>query len=167
MNPTKAGIHFAFATVAAVSILFGAGTAATPAPAPAAPPVDRAALEAQVKATEMAFAKTMADRDFAAFQSFLAEEAVFMMREPLRGKEKVAAFWHRFYEGKEAPFSWRPERVEVLDSGTLALSEGPSFDPSGQQVGTFTSIWRLEAPGTWRIIFDKGCDVCAPAAPKP
>jgi ketosteroid isomerase-like protein len=47
--------------------------------------------------------------------------------------------------------------VEVLDSGTLALSAGPVRDPKGQQIGTFNSIWRREADGSWKIIFDKGC----------
>ena len=51
-------------------------------------------------------------------------------------------------------------RVEVLDSGTLALSTGPVHDPQGKLVATFTSIWRLEAPGTWKIIFDTGNEVC-------
>ena len=41
-----------------------------------------------------------------------------------------------------------------------ASSSGPVFDPSGKQIATFSSIWRLEAPGVWRIIFDKGNDVC-------
>ena len=42
---------------------------------------------AQVVATEQAFAKSMADRDFAAFQTFLSAEAVFFTGpEPLRGK---------------------------------------------------------------------------------
>src|ERR1700693_3299408 len=35
-------------------------------------------LKQQVAATETAFAKTMADRDHAAFTSFLADEAVFL-----------------------------------------------------------------------------------------
>jgi uncharacterized protein YceK len=35
------------------------------------------AAKAQVFATERAFAKTMADRDYAAFTSFLAADAVF------------------------------------------------------------------------------------------
>lgn len=48
----------------------------------------------------------------------------------------------------------------VLDSGTLALSTGPVRDPKGKLVATYTSIWRLEAPGTWRIVFDKGNDAC-------
>ena len=66
----------------------------------------------------------------------------------------------QLYEGPTAPFSWEPQTVEVLDSGTLALSSGPVYDPKGKNFATFTSIWRLEAPGTWKIIFDKGNDVC-------
>jgi hypothetical protein len=33
-------------------------------------------------------------------------------------------------------------------------------DSKGKLIGRFTSIWRLEAPGVWRIIFDKGNEVC-------
>jgi ketosteroid isomerase-like protein len=118
-------------------------------------------LQRQVAATERAFAKTMADRDHAAFARFLSAETVFFSATPaLRGSAAVAAWWKRFFESPQAPFSWEPETVEVLDSGTLALSSGPVRDPSGKIVNTFTSIWRLEAPGTWRIIFDKGNRVC-------
>lgn len=119
----------------------------------------------QVFRVERAFAKTMADRDHAAFLSFLSQEAVFFTGgRVLRGPQQVGKEWRRFYEGEAAPFSWEPEQVEVLDSGSLALSSGPVRDPRGKQIGTFTSIWRLEAPGTWRIIFDKGCKVCDPGS---
>ncbi len=122
---------------------------------------DRESLRRQVIETEQAFAATMAKRDHAAFTTFLSQEAVFFSGpQPLRGAGQVAAWWKRYYEGAEAPFSWAPDRVEVLDSGTLALSTGPVHDPGGKLTGTFTSIWRLEAPGRWRIIFDKGCPVC-------
>lgn len=125
--------------------------------APARP--DLAALARQVADTERAFARTMADRDHAAFTSFLSEEAVFFSGPaPLRGKAAVADFWKRFYEKPEAPFSWEPADIEVLESGTLALSSGPVRDPTGKVVAVFTSVWRLEAPGTWRIVFDKGCN---------
>ena len=124
-------------------------------------------LKKQVADTERAFAKTMADRDFAAFQSFLSEEAVFFSGpSPRHGKAEVAAHWKRYYEKPEAPFSWEPDEVEVLPSGTLALSSGPARDASGKQFGRFTSIWRLEAPNTWRIIFDKGNPVCDCDKPK-
>ena len=47
--------------------------------------------------------------------------------------------------------------VEVLGSGTRALSTGSVRDPAGQWVGTFTSIWRREADGRWLVVFAKGC----------
>jgi len=123
---------------------------------------DRAALETQVADTERAFARTMADRDHAAFTSFLSEETVFFNGDtPLRGKRTVAEAWKRFYEKPTAPFSWRPQVVQVLDSGTLALSTGPVFDPDGKCIGSFLSIWRRDAPGIWRIVFDKG-GACPP-----
>jgi len=43
----------------------------------------------------------------------------------------------------------------------LALSSGPVRDPQGKLIARFNSVWRLEAPGRWRIVFDKGADVCA------
>ncbi len=135
---------------------------ATPAPTPT-----NAELARQVAATERAFAQTMADRDHAAFATFLSEEAVFFTGPaPLRGRPAVAAGWKRFYERAQPPFSWEPDKVEVLDSGTLAISSGPVRDPSGKLIATFTSIWRQEAPGVWRIVFDKGNAACdCPQAP--
>ena len=29
-------------------------------------------------------------------------------------------------------------------------------NPAGKVIARFNSVWRLEAPGTWRVIFDKG-----------
>jgi ketosteroid isomerase-like protein len=117
-------------------------------------------LRKEVFETERAFAKTMAARDHAAFATFLAKEAVFFGAGVLRGAEAVAAGWKKHYEGPAAPFSWEPEQVEVLESGTLALSSGPVRDPAGKVVATFSSIWRREGPATWRIVFDKGNPVC-------
>jgi ketosteroid isomerase-like protein len=113
-------------------------------------------LRQQVIEVERAFARSMAERDFSAFTSFLSEEAVFMSPAPLHGKEKVAAQWQPLFEGPAAPFSWEPQLVEVLESGSLAISTGPVFAQDGSIVRTFYSIWRLEAPGKWRIIFDIG-----------
>ncbi len=118
-------------------------------------------LQAQVRDAERAFAKTMADRDHAAFASFVSEEAVFSgPKAVLRGRKAVADGWKRFYEGPKAPFSWEPESVEVLDSGTLGLSSGPVRDPEGNRIGTFSSIWRRGPDGKWTIVFDKGCPPC-------
>ncbi len=120
-----------------------------------------AELATQVRAAETAFAKTMADRKLDDFESYVAEDAVFYDGEGvLRGKAAVVSGWKQFFEGEQAPFSWAPESVEVLDSGTLALSSGAVRDPTGNQVAAFNSIWRLEKDGRWRVVFDKGCPVC-------
>jgi ketosteroid isomerase-like protein len=118
------------------------------------------ALAAKVRAREAAFAKTMADRDHRAFATFVSEEAVFAGRTVLRGRAAVAAGWKAHFEGPKAPFSWQPERVEVTDSGILALSTGPVFDADGRRTGTFNSTWRLETDGEWRVVLDSGCPPC-------
>ncbi len=112
---------------------------------------------ALVEAREIAFAKTMADRDFDAFLTFIAPEAIFFNgNDALQGRDTIARAWAPFFEGPAAPFSWQPDLVEVLDSGELALTSGPVRDPSGAVVGRFNSIWRREADGRWLVVFDKG-----------
>ena len=65
-------------------------------------------LAASLKATEEAFARTMADRDHAAFESFLAEDAVFFGRRgEIRGKAEVAAAWLPLFEGPQKDISPR------------------------------------------------------------
>lgn len=118
-------------------------------------------LRQQVEDTERAFASTMSERDHDAFTSFLSDETIFFSGEtPLRGKQQVADAWKPYFQEPGAPFSWEPQMVVVLDSGTLALSTGPVRDPDGKQVATFNSIWRLDPDGTWQIIFDKGSSFC-------
>lgn len=118
-------------------------------------------LREQVRQTEISFAKTMADRDAAAFATFLSKEAIFMSGGRVtHGPAEIAARWKMYFDGPRAPFSWAPEQVQVLDSGTLALTSGPVRDPSGKRIGTFNSVWRREGKGRWRIVFDNGCPAC-------
>jgi ketosteroid isomerase-like protein len=121
---------------------------------------DLALLAQQVRDAETAFATSMAQRDLIAFAKLIASDAVFFGEGALRGKEAVVAGWKRFFEGPTAPFSWSSASVEVLASGTLAHSSGPVLDKNGNQIGTFNSIWRREPDGSWKVVFDKGCDAC-------
>lgn len=111
----------------------------------------------QVLAAERGFAATMADRDLAAFATFVDEEAIFFSgSEPLRGKSRIVEWWSRYFKDNDAPFSWEPDEVEVLPSGMLAHSSGPVRDPAGSVVARFNSVWRQQSPGVWKIVFDKG-----------
>ena len=46
--------------------------------------------------------------------------------------------------------------IEVLESGRVAFSSGPVRAASGAEVGRFNSIWRKDADGQWRVVFDQG-----------
>ena len=116
--------------------------------------------------TEVAFARTMVQRDLAAFERFLSPHTMWWsgpQGSVLRGKAAVVAAWRRFYEGAQAPFSWAPDEVVVIGDGTLATSTGP-VRTRRQVVARFRSVWRREPNGSWLIVLDRG----EPAdAPKP
>jgi uncharacterized protein (TIGR02246 family) len=118
---------------------------------------DIRAVQADVDRVERAFAQSMADRDVEAFMRFVSADAVFMNGgQPLRGPAAIRAEWAPFFSAPTAPFSWSPAQVEVLDSGDLAHTTGDVLDPAGRKILRFHSVWRLEADGQWRVIFDAG-----------
>ena len=62
-------------------------------------------LASEVRDSERAFAKTMADRDLASFGGYVAEEGVFFGgKGPLRGRAEVVQALNRFFVVKEAAF---------------------------------------------------------------
>lgn len=125
--------------------------------------LDKAALVQQVYASERAFARSMANRDFDAFQRYVAVDTVFFDgSRPLTGKAAVLAGWQDFFKPGPPPFAWEPDQVVVLDSGDLALSTGKVTDGTGKVIGRFNSIWRRQRRGEWQVVFDKGSPVCAP-----
>ncbi|MFZ0426491.1 MAG: nuclear transport factor 2 family protein, partial [Acidobacteriota bacterium] len=76
--------------------------------------------------------------------------------------------WAPFFVADGPVLEWKPEIVELQPGGTLGITQGPyqltirGEDGTPQvRKGTFTSIWRREEGGGWRIIFDSGCP-CQP-----
>lgn len=114
----------------------------------------------QVRESETEFAKTMLERDFNKFLEFISDEAIFLScQKALYGKSEIAKYWEKYYVEKEPPFTWEPDIVEVLPSGKLALSNGLVF-VNGKLVSKFSSTWRLEEDGKWRVVFDHGYKIC-------
>src|SRR5690349_5143553 len=103
-------------TIRFLALGLGLGVALSAMPHGSATAAADSARE-QVWAAEVAFARTMADRNAQAFAEFIADEAVFFAgTTPLHGKAKVVESWAGFFKEKEAPFSWAPDQVEVLAS---------------------------------------------------
>ncbi|MGE0641048.1 MAG: DUF4440 domain-containing protein [Thermoanaerobaculia bacterium] len=129
---------------------------------------DRAALAEEVRATEIAFARSVMDNEPELFASFLDEGAIFVSnREVTRGKADVVRAWKGFFEPDRPYFEWHPEVVELSADGTLGLSRGPWVmrfqDKDGKEVelrGLYNSIWQRQSGGGWKILFDAGCSPC-------
>ena len=118
---------------------------------------------ADVRCAEIRFSLSAEAREVAQFRSFIDPDARFTGNEVLRGPDAVVAAWGPFFQPDGPRIKWRPQIVEVLDSGNLALTRGPyrleSTGPDGKLTvrwGTFNSVWRLAPDGQWRVVFDTG-----------
>jgi hypothetical protein len=125
-----------------------------------------AELQRQATDAERGFAKSMADRNFAAFQSYLSDEAVFFTRtSALRGKQAVADFWKRFYEKAGSAVLMGAAAGRGARFGTLAnqLRTGPRSERQARRQ-LFVDLAPRSARSV-EVIFDRGNDECD--CPKP
>ncbi|HET6564261.1 MAG TPA: DUF4440 domain-containing protein [Xanthomonadales bacterium] len=130
-----------------------------------ASPASQAASPEQdtVRCVEIAFSQSVENRDKAAFTALLDADTRFISQEVLHGPEAVMAAWSGFFAPEGPQLVWRPYVVEVAASGDLALSRGPfrlrGKNPQGEPVeswGIYNSVWRKDADGQWKILFDAG-----------
>lgn len=124
--------------------------------------------ETQVRCAELAFSRSVEERDQAAFAALVHPDARFTGAGVLRGKEAIVEGWSVFFVKDGPTVRWAPDRVEVLESGDLALSLGPyeirSTGPEGEATmtgGRFMSVWQRQENGEWLVVFDGG----TPATP--
>ncbi len=142
-----------FALIATLSLAC-LGAAAAPLPTSA----DLSAVAAQVRAAEIAFARTMAERRLDQFSEFVAEDAVFMGSTPHIGRAAVIDTWRAYFKDAQAPFSWAPDAVAASADGRTAISTGLARSPEGRVISRFTTVWRKDADGRWRVAVDQGVD---------
>jgi len=126
--------------------------------------VDRQAALNAVVAAEKAFAKEAAEKGTrAAFLEVLAEDSVVMVPRPLPGR----ATW----EGRPVRpslLSWFPVAADVSLAGDLGYTTGPwELRPKGMEDkevlhGFYTTFWRKQADGSYKVLFDGGISCPAP-----
>lgn len=117
----------------------------------------------EVRCREIGFSQSVENQDLAAFRAFIDADARFVSSTVYRGPDAIATAWQVFFDAQGPQIKWRPQFVEVLENGRLALTRGPykmtTRDADGATVerwGTFNSIWRLQDDGQWRVVFDAG-----------
>ena len=123
----------------------------------------RADVTDDVRCREIHFSESAQARDLESFTAFIDADARFVGDGVRRGPAEIAEAWSLFMTADGPAIRWRPQFVEVLEDGKLALTRGPYrmtvTDEQGTQTdywGTFNSVWRLNDDGQWRIVFDTG-----------
>ena len=128
-------------------------------------------LTEDVRCREIGFSNSVESKNLDLFKSFVDDDARFVSNRVRRGPEEVGEGWSTFMTDTGPRIKWRPQIVEVLEDGKLALSRGPyrytEANEEGVDVdywGTFNSIWRLNDDGEWRVVFDAGSPAAQPPA---
>ena len=118
---------------------------------------------AAVRCREIGFSRAAEARDPVAFAAFIDADARFIGASAVRGPAAIVDAWAAFFGSDGPRIAWRPQFVEVLENGELALSRGPyritDTAPDGtttERWGTFNSVWRKHDDGQWRVVFDAG-----------
>ena len=136
--------HFAL-TLSSLMLISPGISATEPAPA-----------RESLIATERAFAaRAAATGNRTAFLEVLADDSVVFHPDPVNGR-----VWWTARPERKAKLLWAPDFVVVASSGELGLSTGPwiFIDEKGTEVaaGRFTSIWKREGGGPWKLLLDHG-----------
>jgi ketosteroid isomerase-like protein len=116
----------------------------------------------QIVQTEKDFEKMTADKGAAeAFSYFIADSGVIMRRDSIiKGKLSVKNYYKN-WKSKNISLKWTPDFVYVASSGDLGYTYGKytfsSSDSTGAKVeskGHFHTVWKKQADGSWRFVWD-------------
>ena len=117
---------------------------------------------------EVAFAASVADKDYEKFLSLIDENAIFSGSATMRGRTAIGEGWKVFFAEDGPKLVWEPANVQVRPGGDIGTSTGPYRLTSTAEdgttrtgEGTFFSVWERQDDGSWKIIFDGG----TPATP--
>lgn len=118
----------------------------------------------EIAETEKSFAAMAEEEGISkAFMSYAAEDAVLMRNNKLViGKENLRElFENQASKPKDEKLSWKPDFVDVSMSGDLGYTYGQftysytdSTGTSVENTGVFHTVWKRQADGEWRFVWD-------------
>jgi len=134
-------------------------------------PVRHRAVSASPKATietlknlEAEFMRAAAEKGSPGYMSYYADDAVEIPNgAPLiSGKIEIASGMG-FLDDKNNSLTWTPMGGDISSSGDLGYTYGTykfrSKDKQGKphvEYGKYTSIWKLQKDGSWKVVLDMG-----------
>lgn len=96
-----------------------------------------------------------------AFEFFAADDGVIRRGgEIIKGKEAISTWYQKDVQPDET-LTWSPTFVDVSMSGDLAYTYGDfvftyldSLGSPIQNTGTFHTVWKRQADGDWKFVWD-------------
>jgi ketosteroid isomerase-like protein len=115
--------------------------------------------------TDCAFASLAADSGLGVAFKFYAADSATMLRDgsnPIVGKEVIGELYSRPLPGI---LTWEPYFADIGQSGDMGYTLGNSQytikDSTGAAKvyhGFYVTIWKKQADGSWKYVFDTGTD---------
>ena len=121
---------------------------------------DLAIWKQEILETEQNFAKMVKEDGLHnAFVAFAADAAVLLRNNDLIiGKNPIG---ERYKESNSKNLSWKPDFIDVSQSGDLGYTYGKYYfkytDSLGNEqvdTGVFHSVWKRQKDGTWKYVWD-------------
>ncbi len=117
----------------------------------------------EIKDVEQAFMTHLQKHGAAdAFATFAAPDAVIKREKDslIQGPQAIRAYYE-IPVYKNAHAEWSPTKVSVSDDGNMAWTYGPYqwtiYDSTGKESrfsGIFHTIWKRQADGSWKYVWD-------------
>ncbi len=145
----------------ALAVAIGAGLVACAAPVPEDAPIVDAS---ELMEADRAFNRAVSEGGSAAWATWFAEDGAMVQETvgEIRGRAAIADAV-AFLDLPGVSLTWDPIRADIARSGDLGWTTGsfvsvsPAEDGSERRdTGTYVSIWRRQADGTWKVVMDLG-----------
>jgi ketosteroid isomerase-like protein len=144
-------------------VAFLVATIALPIARPAASASPTATAE-MLKQLEGEFMKAAAEKGSQGYMSYYADDSVEIPNgaSMIEGKANIAKTMG-FLDQKDNHLSWTLVGADMSASGDLGYTYGyyefQHKDQAGKRVaehGKYTSIWKLQKDGSWKVVLDMG-----------
>jgi len=98
------------------------------------------------------------------FLAHMADDAILMTPDPVNARETFLASPD---DKPDAPkLEWWPTWAGISASGDLGFTTGP-YSVGGQRRGHYFTVWKKQADGKWKWVFDGGVGSDPAASPGP
>ena len=129
-------------------------------------PIARPTVSASPKATpemlkqlEGEFMNAAVEKGSQGYMSYYADDAVELPNRSaiIQGKVEIAKGMG-FLDDKNNHLTWTPVGAEISDSGDLGYTYGNYVFHSKDalEYGKYTSIWKRQKDGSWKVVLDMG-----------